>query len=141
MVFFPWNLITFCFKIKWLLCQWAAKRQKKSTVHGLPFLANLITALASKLHLWKKGQFAFTWTTGQIWTGKKLMENMMTTAINILATFRRVFSWLLRFLLAELGKIAADVLVPPSSFRLCTLPMSLDSLRVEFLLKNWKKWP
>jgi hypothetical protein len=38
---------------------------------------------------------------GRRWTGKKLMKNMMTTAMSILATFLRVRSWLSRFLLTE----------------------------------------
>jgi hypothetical protein len=48
---------------------------------------------------------------GRKWTGKKLMENMMTTAINILATLRRVRSWLsnVRFVGFNL-KYSPDVL-------------------------------
>ena len=34
---------------------------------------------------------------GRKWTGKKFIENMMTTAINIFATFRLVRSWLSKF--------------------------------------------
>ncbi len=38
---------------------------------------------------------------GRRCTGKKLMENMMTTAINIFATFLLVLNWLSNVLLAH----------------------------------------
>lgn len=68
-----------------------------------------------------------TCNTGRKCTGKKLMENMMTTAINILATFRLVFNWLSRLRLAEF--IDATPLLESSVFRLTNRMVVLQVLK------------
>ena len=69
-----------------------------------------------------------TCNTGRKCTGKKLMENMMTTAINILATFRLVFNWLSRLRLAEF--IDATPLLESSVFRLTNRMVVLQVLKM-----------
>ena len=59
---------------------------------------------------------------------------MMTTAINILATFLLVLSWLSRFLLAEFTEVTI-VLCSSNWFPLCDRPTNLIAL-VVLLLKN-----
>ena len=55
------------------------------------------------------------------------MENIMTTAINILATFRLVFNWLSRLRLAEF--IVVTPLLESSLFRLTNLMVVLHVLQ------------
>ena len=62
----------------------------------------------------------------------------MTTAINILATFRLVFNWLSRLRLAEF--IVVTPLLESSLFRLTNLMVVLQVLKEKKGKKNHIKW-
>ena len=76
---------------------------------------------------------------GSVWTGKKLMENMQTTAINIFATFRRVFNWLSKFRLAEFWVAIVETLgdVPVCSSTLAAVPCLTN--RITLLVDDLKQ--
>jgi hypothetical protein len=84
-----------------------------------------------------------TRTTGMKCTGKKLIENMITTAINILATLRRVLSWLSIFRRAELEEGAVVKVLevsPPPSLLAPTLWARPTNLMVARIVDDRLKW-
>ena len=64
----------------------------------------------------------------------------MTTAINILATFRLVFNWLSRLRLAEFMVVTPPLLGSFSLLRLTNLMVVLQVLKEKKGKKNHIKW-